>query len=160
MTTDIGKIKLSNNFKNKLEGMLGGKLGIKQHTKEKKKPKLVVKKKRTSFVIDDNENEVEEINIIDKPITFNENKSNQDIKKPIVNTNVDTNNDKLIKEKEDKNIATSANKKIILNIQNVMKSQVSDANTNKNINNENIKYFIFGISLTLNLMLVFQCFLK
>ena len=131
MTTDIGKIKLSNNFKNKLEGMLGGKLGIKQPKKEIKKPKLVVKKKRTSFVIDDNENKVEEINIIDKPIIFNENKSNQDIKKPIVNTNIDTNNDKLIKEKEDKSMTTTANKKIILNIQNVMKSQVPHANTNK-----------------------------
>ena len=45
MSNSIGKIKLSNNFKNKLEGMLGGKLGIKQPKKDIKKPKLTIKKK-------------------------------------------------------------------------------------------------------------------
>lgn len=158
MTTEIGKIKLSNNFKNKLEGMLGGKLGIKQPKKDVKKPKLVIKKKRTSLVIDDNENKAEEINIIDKPIIFNKDNTNQDIKKPIENINIDTN--KLIKEKDNKSITTTGDKKIILNIQNIMKTQTPDANTTNNIYYENIKYFIFGISLTLNLMLVLQCFLK
>ena len=158
MTTEIGKIKLSNNFKNKLEGMLGGKLGIKQPKKEIKKPKLTVKKKRTSLVIDDNENKAEEINIIDKPIIFNENKTNQDIINPIENTNIDTNNNKNIEKNTDKNTGILGSKKIILNIQNVMKTQTPD--TNYNINNENIKYFIFGMSFTLNLILILQCFLK
>ena len=156
MSNEIGKIKLSNNFKNKLEGMLGGKLGIKQPKKEIRKPKLVVKKKRTSLVIDDNENKAEEINIIDKPIIFNENKSNQDIRKPI--ENIDNTNNKNIRRNIDKNASTLGDKKIILNIQNVMKTPILDTNTN--INNENIKYFIFGMSLTLNLMLMLQCFLK
>ena len=158
MTTEIGKIKLSNNFKNKLEGMLGGKLGIKQPKKEIKKPKLIVKKRRTSLVIDDNENKAEEINIIDKPIIFNEDKSNKDIRKPIENTNIDTNNNKNVEKNADKNTGIVGNKKIILNIQNVMKTQNPDINNN--INNENIKYFIFGMSFTLNLMLILQCFLK
>jgi hypothetical protein len=158
MTNNIGKIKLSNNFKNKLEGMLGGKLGIKQPKKEIKKPKLIVKKRRTSLVIDDNENKAEEINIIDKPIIFNEDKSNKDIRKPIENTNIDTNNNKNVEKNADKNTGIVGNKKIILNIQNVMKTQNPDINNN--INNENIKYFIFGMSFTLNLMLILQCFLK
>lgn len=154
----IGKIKLSNNFKNKLEGMLGGKLGIKQPKKEIKKPKPTMKKKKTSLVIDDNENKVEKINIIDKPIVFNENKLEPNIKKPIVNTSKEIGKSEKMIESDDKNTGIIGNKKIILNIQNVMKTGTHS--TEKTINNENIKYLIFGISFTLNLMFLLQCFLK
>lgn len=158
MSNSIGKIKLSNNFKNKLEGMLGGKLGIKQPKKDIKKPKLTIKKKKTSLVIDDNENKVEEINIIDKPIIFNENKSEPNIKKHIVNTSKEIGKSEKMIEIDDKNTGITGNKKIILNIQNVMKTGTH--NTEKTINNENIKYLIFGMSFTLNLMLLLQYFLK
>lgn len=154
----IGKIKLSNNFKNKLEGMLGGKLGIKQPKKEIKKPIKTIKKKKTSLIIDDNENKVEEINIIDKPIIFNENKLEPNIKNHIVNTSKKSNNGKNMVKTDDKNTGVIGNKKIILNIQNVMKTDTID--TEKIINNKNLKYFIFGMSFTLNLMLLLQCFLK
>ena len=156
MSNSVGKIKLSNIFKNKLEGMLGGKLGIKQPKKEIKKPKQTIKKKKTSLIIDDNKNKVEEINIIDKPIIFNENKS--DIKKHIVDTSKELNNSENMVKTDDKNTGISGNKKIILNIQNIMKTETP--NTEKTINNENIKYLIFGMSITLNLMLLLQCFLK
>ena len=127
----IGKIKLSNKFKDKLEGMLGGKLGKKVNHSPPQKPSLTIKKKKP-LVVGDNETKIEE--------TVEE---HEIVKKT----------DHSIVEKH----SLQEGEKRILNIQNIIKFPSKTIRKEKNSNS--VKYFLLGVSCTLNIVLLIQCFL-
>lgn len=140
MSDGIGKIKLCNKFKNKLEGMLGGKLGgsKKASPSSSKQPKLYIKKKNTPFFVGDNESKFE------SEFKY---ESEMEYKK----TTPPEKADKTILKKQ----SLSGGDKRIFNIQNIIKFP------SKEIKKESspIKYFLFGVSCTLNIVLLIQCFL-
>jgi hypothetical protein len=124
----IGKIKLSNKFKDKLEGMLGGKIG-KKTIPPPPRPALTVKKKKP-LVVGDNETKIEHM---------------------VEKHEITKKTDESIVEKH----SLREGEKRILNIQNIIKFPRKTKEKNSN----SVKYFLLGVSCTLNIVLLIQCFL-